>query len=87
MGSFPSSFRSEYILLAVDYISKWVQAIPSRANDAKVVVKFLRKNIFAGFGMSRAVISDRGTHFNSRCFDALLRRYSVAHRLVTPYHP
>ena len=43
MGLFPSSFGNEYILLAVDYISKWVQAIPTRTNDAKVVVNFLRK--------------------------------------------
>ena len=51
MGPFPSSFGNEYILLAVDYVSKWVEAIPSRTNDAKVVVKFLRENIFARFGM------------------------------------
>ena len=49
MGPFPSSFGNEYILLAMDYVSKWVEAIPSRTNDAKVVVKFLRKNIFARF--------------------------------------
>jgi len=47
MGPFPPSFRNEYILLAVDYVSKWVEAIPSRTNEAKVVVKFLRENIFA----------------------------------------
>ena len=87
MGPFPSSFGNEYILLAVDYVSKWVEAIPSRTNDAKVVVKFLRENIFARFGMPRAIISDQGTHFNNRSFDALLKRYSIVHRLATPYHP
>jgi len=87
MGPFPSSSRNEYILLVVDYVSKWVEAIPSRTNDAKVVVKFLRENIFARFGMPRAIISDQGTHFNNRSFDALLKRYSIVHRLATPYHP
>ena len=58
MGPFPSSFGNEYILLAVDYVFKWVEAIPSRTNDAKVVVKFLRENIFARFGMPYAIISD-----------------------------
>ena len=53
MGPFLSSFGNEYILLAMDYVSKWVEAIPSRTNDAKVVVKFLMENIFARFGMSR----------------------------------
>jgi len=58
MGPFPSSFGNEYIPLAVDYISKWIEAIPSKTNDAKVVVKFFRENIFARFGMPRAIISD-----------------------------
>jgi len=58
MGPFSSSFGNEYILLAVDYVSKWVKAIPTRTNAAKVVIKFLRKNIFARFGMPRAIISD-----------------------------
>ena len=87
MGPFPSSFGNEYILLAVDYVSKWVEAIPSRTNDAKVVVKFLRENIFTRFGMPHAIISHQGTHFNNRSFDALLKRYSIVHRLATPYHP
>jgi len=84
MGPFPPSFRNEYILSAVDYVSKWVEAIPSQTNEAKVVVKFLRENIFARFGMPRAIISDQGTHFNSRSFNALLRRYSIVHKLATP---
>jgi len=58
MGPFPSSLGNECILLAVDYMSKWVEVIPSRTNYAKVVVKFLRENIFARFGMPRAIISD-----------------------------
>jgi len=45
-------------LLAVEYVSKWVEAIPSMTNKAKVIVKFLRENIFARFGMPRAIISD-----------------------------
>ena len=46
MGPFPSSFNHMYILLAV----KWVEAIPTRTNDASVVVKFLRSHIFTRFG-------------------------------------
>jgi len=54
----PSSFGIEYILLSVDYVSKWVKAIPTRTNDAEMVVKFLRENIFARFGLPRVIISD-----------------------------
>nr|GEU91246.1 retrovirus-related Pol polyprotein from transposon 297 family [Tanacetum cinerariifolium] len=62
MGSFPSSRGNKYILVAVDYLSKWVDAKALPTNDARVVCKFL-KNLFARFGTPRAIISDRGTHF------------------------
>ena len=50
MGPFPASYSNLYILLAVDYVSKWVEVIPTRTNDAKVVAQFLRNNIFSRFG-------------------------------------
>ena len=58
MGLFPSSFGNEYILLAMNYVSKWVEAIFTRTNDVKVAVKFLRENIFIRFGMLRTITSD-----------------------------
>ncbi|GKE34721.1 reverse transcriptase domain-containing protein [Tanacetum coccineum] len=61
MGPFPSSRGNKYILVAVDYLSKWVEAKALPTNDARVVCKFL-KNLFARFGTPRAIISDRGTH-------------------------
>ena len=48
MGLFPVSFGFVYIFLAVDYVSKWVEAKPTRTNDAKVVVDFVRSNLFVG---------------------------------------
>ncbi|GJX21956.1 reverse transcriptase domain-containing protein [Tanacetum coccineum] len=62
MGPFPSSHGNKYILVAVDYLSKWVEAKALPINDARVVVKFL-KSLFARFGTPRAIIRDRGTHF------------------------
>jgi len=87
LGPFSSSFGDEYILLVVDYVSNWVKVIPTRTNNAEVVVKFLKENIFARFGMPRAIISDQGTHFTNRSFGALLKKYSIVHRLDSPYHP
>ena len=49
MGPFLSSNGNKYILVGVDYASKWVEAITSLTNDAKVVTKFLRRNIFTRF--------------------------------------
>jgi len=43
MGLFSSCFGNQYILLDVDYVSKWVEAMPSRTNDAKMILKFLRE--------------------------------------------
>jgi hypothetical protein len=62
MGPFPPSFGFLYILVEVDYVSKWIQAIPSRNNDHKIVIKFLKENILSRFGIPRAMISDGGTH-------------------------
>ncbi|GJS97426.1 reverse transcriptase domain-containing protein [Tanacetum coccineum] len=62
IGSFPSSRGNKYILVAVDYLSKWVEAKALPTNDARVVIKFL-KSLFARFGTPRAIISDCGTHF------------------------
>ncbi|KAJ9535713.1 hypothetical protein OSB04_un001134 [Centaurea solstitialis] len=87
MGPFPNSHRNEYILVAVDYVSKWVEAIATPTNDSRAVINFLKRNIFARFGVPRALISDGGSHFCNRYLEALLRKYSVKHRVTTPYHP
>ncbi|GJT82230.1 reverse transcriptase domain-containing protein [Tanacetum coccineum] len=86
MGPFPSSRGNKYILVAVDYLSKWVEAKALPTNDARVVVKFL-KSLFARFGTPRAIISDRGTHFCNDQFAKVMLKYGVTHRLSTAYHP
>ncbi|GKB11366.1 reverse transcriptase domain-containing protein [Tanacetum coccineum] len=86
MGPFPSSHGNKYILVAVDYLSKWVEAYALPTNDARVVVKFL-KFLFARFGTPRAIISDRGTHFCNDQFAKVMSKYGVTHRLATSYHP
>nr|GEY04776.1 reverse transcriptase domain-containing protein [Tanacetum cinerariifolium] len=58
MGPFPSSKGNKYILVAVDYLSKWVEVKALPTNDARVVVKFL-KSLFFRFGTPKAIISDR----------------------------
>ncbi|KAL5541121.1 hypothetical protein UlMin_043407 [Ulmus minor] len=87
MGPFPTSFSNKFVLVAVDYVSKWVEAVALPKNDSRVVIQFLKKNIFARFGTPRAIISDRGSHFCNKQFDALLSKYGVTHRVATPYHP
>ena len=86
IGPFPPSGGNKYILVAVDYVSKWVEAQALPTNDARVVVKFLKK-LFCRYGVLRALISDRGTHFCNSQVENVLKRYGVTHRLATPYHP
>ncbi|RDX82124.1 gag-pol, partial [Mucuna pruriens] len=65
----------------------WVEAIATRTNDAKVVVDFLKSNIFYRFGVPKALISDQGSHFYNRAMASLLQKYGVTHKIATAYHP
>ena len=87
MGPFSPSFGHEYILVAVDYISKWIEAIATRTNGHKVVLKFIQKNLFSRFGIPKAIISDGGSHFTNYQFRTLLKKYGITHKVATPYHP
>nr|GEU52603.1 reverse transcriptase domain-containing protein [Tanacetum cinerariifolium] len=82
---FPSSRRNKYILIAVDYLSKWVEVKALPINDARVIVKFL-KSLFTR-GIPKAIISDRRTYFCNDQFAKVMTKYGVTHRLATAYHP
>ncbi|GKD77383.1 reverse transcriptase domain-containing protein [Tanacetum coccineum] len=85
-GAFPKSRGNKYILVAVDYVSKWVEAQALPTNHALVVVKSLRQ-LFARFGVPKALISDRETHFYNSQLEKALQRYGVTHKLSTAYNP
>ncbi|GKB51551.1 reverse transcriptase domain-containing protein [Tanacetum coccineum] len=83
MGPFSSSHGNKYILVAVDYLSKWVETKALPTNDARVVVKFL-KSLFARFGTPRAIISDRGTHFCNDQFAKVMSKTVGENRASWP---
>ena len=87
MGFFPPSFGNLYILLAVDYVSKWVEAIACPKNDANTVVGFIQRNIFSRYGALRTIISDEGRHVANKFFAKHLSRYGVRHAMGLAYHP
>jgi hypothetical protein len=87
MGPFPKSRDAEYILVVVDYVSKWVEALPCRNVDSKYVKKMFHEVIFPRFGTPQIVISDGGSHFINKNFHQFLAEYGVKHNIATPYHP
>ncbi|KAA0045378.1 Retrovirus-related Pol polyprotein from transposon 412 family [Cucumis melo var. makuwa] len=87
MGPFPQSGGHIYILLAIIYVSKMFEAISCMKNDAIIVSKFLKRNIFMRFRTPRALISDEGSHFINRIIAKLLAKYNINHKVATTYYP
>ncbi|KAA0066667.1 uncharacterized protein E5676_scaffold2119G00490 [Cucumis melo var. makuwa] len=73
------------ILLAINYVSKWVEAI--FCTNAIIVSKFLKRDIFTRFGTPRTLISDEGSHFINRIMAKLFGKYNITHKVATAYHP
>ena len=76
-----------YILLAVDYLSKWVEATTFPRNDVITVVSFIQRNILSRFGAPRTIVSDEGSHFENKVFAKLMSRYGIKHLMGLTYHP
>ena len=87
LGPFPSSFGNLYILLVVDYVSKWVEVTDCPKNDANTVLGFLQRNILSRFGTPKTIISDGGSHFANKVFEKLMSRYGIKHIISLAYHP
>ena len=78
--------HTEYIIVATDYVTKWVEAKANVKNDAHTTAKFLFENIFTRYGLPIEIVSDRGTHFLNEMIEYLLEEFMVIHKKSTPYH-
>ena len=87
MGPFPSSNGYTHILVAVDYVTKWVEAIPTKNADHHTSIKMLKEVIFPRFGVPRYLMTDGSSHFIHGVFRKMLAKYDVNHRVASPYHP
>lgn len=87
MGPFPQSFGNLYILMVVDFVFKWIEVVATPSNDAKVVTTFLIKNIFSRHVALRGIIIGEGIHFFNNCFEDLIAKYWVKHKVSTTRHP
>jgi hypothetical protein len=86
MGPFPNSEGWEYILLAIDYVSKWVEALPCQVADVMHSKRMFHEVIFLRNGVPRIVICDVGSNFINQTFQKALTKVGVDHQIATPYH-
>lgn len=86
MDPFPAFKSKVYIMVYVDYVTKWMEAITCVANDAQIVANFLKNNVFARFGEPKVFINDEGTHFCNKYLERMLAKCNVKHKVSTLYH-
>jgi transposase InsO family protein len=87
MGPFKNSYGYEYILVMVDYVSKWVEAMPCHKASTEESITMIKNVILPRFGTPRILISDGGTHFTGKNFKKCLSKLGIEHRVSTAYHP
>ena len=73
--------------MAVDYVTKWVEAIPTESTKNKTSLKMLMDVILPRFGVPRYLMTDGGSHFTDGSFRKDLAKYDANHRIASPYHP
>ncbi|MDV3176183.1 MAG: reverse transcriptase domain-containing protein [Sweet potato little leaf phytoplasma] len=86
IGKFPASRRKEFVVVAVDYFTKWVELRPLSNITQENVMDFVREDIFARYGLPRAIVSDHGTQFQDR-FTAMCEEFGVKHWRSSVCHP
>jgi transposase InsO family protein len=87
MGPFKNSHGYEHILVMVDYVSMWVEAMPCRKGSTEESIAMIKSMIFPRFGTPRILISDGGTHFTGKNFKKCLSKLGIEHRVSMAYHP
>ncbi|KAL3690616.1 hypothetical protein R1sor_016925 [Riccia sorocarpa] len=90
MGPFNPPFaitRHEYIIVAVDYVTKWAEVQSVRHADARTTVRFIEDFIIARFGLPISITSDNGRHFVNQAMRHVMASYGIRQNFSTPYHP
>ena len=84
----PHSTRGHgYIILAVDYFTKWAEAMPTFAAHGKTAATFVFNHVIARFGVPQAIITDHGSHFRNIMMTELTNQIGLRHDSSTLYYP
>ncbi|XP_015161353.1 uncharacterized protein K02A2.6-like [Solanum tuberosum] len=76
-----------FILVAIDYFTKWVEAVTFKSVTKKAVVDFVHSNIICRFGIPKIIITDNATNLNSHLMKEVCEQFKIVHRHSTPYRP
>ena len=88
VGPLPRTNRgNRYIIVAMDYFTKWPEARPVPTNTSKDAEQFIYEEIICQHGCPQIILSDRGTHFKNELLEKLTARFEIKHLFSTPYHP
>ena len=90
IGPFPIPSKrlgARYIIIAVEYVTKWAEAEPIDTCSSEVAANFIYENIITQFGCPLTLISDQGTHFINKTIKNLTDQFHIDHRWSTTYHP
>eukprot|EP00253_Pinus_taeda_P026735 PITA_26735 len=83
----PPSKQKSYIIVCIDYLTKWAKTKAIKAATEEKVAEFLRENIFYKFGYPRELVTYQGSQFTSNLIEDLFTHHKIKHRTSTPYHP
>jgi hypothetical protein len=88
VGPLPTTKKgNKYIIVAMDYFTKWPEARAVEKATAEETVKFIMDEIICRHGCPKKILSDRGSHFNNKIVEELMKKFEIKHNLSTPYHP
>lgn len=76
-----------FILVAIDYFTKWVEAVSYENVTKQVVARFLKKEIICRYGVPNKIITDNGSNLNNKIMKALCKDFKIKHHSSSPYHP
>jgi hypothetical protein len=83
----PMSYRKNYILVCMDYVTKWVEEKSLFRSTENFVVEFIYEDIFTRFSVPHEIVTDQGTQFTSKLMKKLTEKYGIKHSKSSPYHP
>ena len=77
----------EYILVAIDYVTKWVEAASYKSITQAVVGWFLKHNIIYCYNVPGELITDNGANLNGKMIQQLYKQFKIEHKNSVPYRP